>query len=80
MGALNILYDSDHYCVAEFGAASGIELVDKQARRSAFLEGPVAARLRSNMARMCSADLDDEAVDEFLCSYEALLTNSLRLH
>jgi len=80
MGALNILYDSDNYCVAEFGAGAGIELVDKQARRSGFLEGPVAARFRSSMARVRSADPGDEAVDEFLCTYEALLTHELHLH
>jgi hypothetical protein len=80
MGALNILYDSENYCVAEFGAGTGIELVDKQARRSGFLEGPVAARFRFHMAELCSADPGEEAVDDFLCTYEALLTNDLRLH
>jgi hypothetical protein len=80
MSALNILYDSENYCVAEFGAGMGIELVDKQARRSGFLEGPVAARLRASMARLCAADRGEEAVDDFLCTYEALLTNNLRLH
>jgi Protein of unknown function (DUF3567) len=80
MVGLNILYDSDNYYVAEFGGSAGIELVDKQARRSGFLEGPVAARLRSNVAQLCSADLGEEAVDDFLCTYEALLTNNLRLH
>ena len=80
MSALNILYDSENYCVAEFGASMGIELVDKLARRSGFLEGPVAARFRSSMAQLCSADPGEEAVDDFLCTYEALLTNNLRLH
>jgi len=80
MSALNILYDSENYCVAEFGVSTGIELVDKWARRSGFLEGPVAARFRSSMAQLCSADPGEEAVDDFLCTYEALLTNNLRLH
>jgi Protein of unknown function (DUF3567) len=80
MGALNILYDSDSFCVAEFAGGAGIELVDKLTRRSGFFEGPVAARLRSSMARLRSADPGDEVVDEFLCTYEALLTNSIRLH
>ncbi|MDH4323578.1 MAG: DUF3567 domain-containing protein [Betaproteobacteria bacterium] len=80
MSALHILYDSENYCVAEFGGSRGIELVDKQARRSGFLEGAVAAHFRSNMAQLSAADTADEAVDEFLCTYEALLTNTLRLH
>lgn len=80
MGALNILYDSDSYCVAEFAGSAGIELVDKLGRRSGFLEGQVATRFRRSMARLCAGDPGEEAVDEFLCGYEALLTNSLHLH
>ncbi len=78
--SVQILYDSDSYCVAEFGAGAGIELVDKLARRSGFLEGLVAARLRQSMVRLCQQDTGDEEVDEFLCRYEALLTNSIQLH
>jgi hypothetical protein len=78
--SVQILYNSDSYCVAEFAGGAGIELVDKLARRSGFLEGQVAARLRLGMARLCTGDSGEEAVDEFLCRYEALLTNSIHLH
>ena len=77
---MHILYNSDSYCVAEFAGGAGIELVDKLARRNGFLEGQVAARLRLGMARLCTDDSGEEAVDEFLCRYEALLTNSIHLH
>jgi hypothetical protein len=77
---VHILYNSDSYCVAEFGGGVGIELVDKLARRSGFLEGQVAARLRFSMARLCTEDPGEEEVDEFLCRYAALLTNSILLH
>lgn len=80
MDALNILYDSDSFCVAEFAGGAGIELVDKLARRSGFFDGPVAARLRSSMAQLSAADPGEETVDEFLGTYEALLTNSIRPH
>ncbi|MGD9952254.1 MAG: DUF3567 family protein [Burkholderiales bacterium] len=79
MGALNILYESDCFRVAEFGAA-GIELVDKQSGRSGFLEGPVAARLLADFARLSAADSDEEAVDDCLGDYQALLTQRIRLH
>ena len=75
---MHILYNSDSYCVADFSA--GIELVDKLSRRSGFLEGPLAARLRVGVAQLCTDDSGEEAVDEFLCRYEALLTNSIHLH
>jgi hypothetical protein len=79
MDALHILYDSPHYCVAEFAGFAGVELVDKHARRSAFLEGRVAALLRANVARLCAEDPEEDEVDEFLFSYEALLTHPIRM-
>lgn len=79
MGALNILYDSPHYCLAEFAGVAGVELVDKHGRRSAFLEGRVAALLRANVARLCAEDPEEDEVDEFLFSYDALLTNPIRM-
>ena len=78
--SVHILYNSDSYCVAEFGGGAGIELVDKLARRSGFLEGQVAARLRQSMQRLCTDDSGEEEVDDVLCRYEALLTNSILLH
>ena len=77
---MNILYNSDSYRVAEFAGGAGIELVDKLARRSGFLEGQMAVRFRVTMARLCSGDSSEEAVEEFLCRYDALLTNSIHLH
>ena len=58
---------------------AGVELVDKHARRSAFLEGRVAALLRANVARLCAEDPEEDEVDEFLFSYEALLTHPIRM-
>ena len=80
MSALHILYDSRNYCVAEFAGVAGVELVDKHARRSAFLEGRVAAHLRANVARLCAEEPAEDEVDEFLFSYDALLTNAIRMH
>jgi len=80
MGLLNILYDSENFYVAEFASGSGVELVDKHSARSGYFEGAVAARLRASMARLQSDQQDEDAMDEFLGTYDALLTNSVRLH
>jgi hypothetical protein len=79
MGAFHILYDSPNYCLAEFAGIAGVELVDKHTRRSAFLEGRLAAHLRANIARLTAEDLEDGEVDEFLLTYDALLTNPIRM-
>jgi len=80
MGLLNILYDSENFYVAEFSSDTGVELVDKQTARSGYLEGAVAARLRACMARIRSDEQGEDAMDEFLGGYGALLTHSVRLH
>jgi hypothetical protein len=80
MGLLNILYDSDNFYVAEFSSDTGVELVDKQSARSGYLEGAVAARLRACMARLRTDEQDEDAMDELLGTYDALLTNAVRLH
>jgi len=77
---MNVLYDSDNYYVAEYPGRGGIELVDKSACRAAFLEGAVESRFRASMANLAARAPSAESVDEFLGTYEALLTHSLLLH
>jgi len=69
MAELNILYDSDTYCVAEFSGDPGVELMDKQARRSLYLEGAMAARFRRSFRSLfLNGSMEDE-VDAFLERY-----------
>jgi hypothetical protein len=39
----------------------------------------VAAHLRANVARLCAEAPEENDVDEFLFSYDALLTNPIRM-
>ena len=80
MNAMNVLYNSTHFYMAEFPGCEGIELVDKAAGRGGFLEGDVALKLRASMRHMFSDSPSVESVDEFLESYDALLTNPVVLH
>ena len=80
MSAMNVLYDSKHFYMAEFPGWEGIELVDKSAGRVGFLEGDVAIKLRASMANLFSDSPSIESVDEFLENYDALLTNPVVLH
>ena len=77
---MNVLYNSENYTVVEFPGCNGIELVDKTARRAGFLEGAVEVSFRSSMAGLAAERESVESVDEFLGHYDALLTNSLRVH
>lgn len=80
MDAMNVLYDSTHFYMAEFPDRAGIELVDKSAGRGGFFEGDVAENLRARMLHLFSDSPTVESVDEFLGNYDALLTNPVVLH
>ena len=77
---MKVLYDSSNYYVAEFPGCRGIELVDKRAGRTGYIEGMVEAQFRATMADLCSDENSDESVDDFLGGYDALLTNPLVMH
>lgn len=77
---MKVLYDSAQYCVAEFPGYDAIELFDKRVRRSAFLEGEMVERFRAQMLDQIADDSTDEAVDDFLDCYGALMTQSVLLH
>jgi len=78
--AMNVMYNSENYCVVEFPGRHGIELVDKTTGRAGFLEGEVEVKFRASMADFAAGEPSAESVDEFLGAYDALLTNSVTLH
>jgi hypothetical protein len=77
---MNVMYNSENYCVVEFPGRHGIELVDKTTGRAGFLEGAVEVKLRASMADFAAGEPSVESVDQFLGCYDALLTNSVALH
>ena len=77
---MNVMYNSENYCVVEFPGRHGIEVVDKTAGRAGFLVGAVEVKFRASMADLAAGEPSAESVDEFLGHYEALLTNSVALH
>jgi hypothetical protein len=78
--AMNVMYNSENYCVVEFPGRHGIEVVDKTTGRAGFLEGAVEVKFRASMADLAAGEPSAESVDEFLGLYDALLTNSVALH
>jgi len=77
---MNVMYNSENYCVVEFPGRRGVEVVDKTTGRTGFLEGAVEAKFRASMADLAAGEPSAESVDEFLGCYEALLTNCVALH
>jgi hypothetical protein len=80
MGEMNILYDSDAYCVAEFSGERGVELMDKQARRSVYLGGALAAGFRRSLRSLALADPEEADVDALIERYAELPAQPIVLH
>ena len=78
--AMNVMYNSENYCVVEFPGRHGIEVVDKTLGRAGFLEGAVEVKFRASMADFAAGQPSAESVDEFLGHYDALLLNTVALH
>ena len=77
---MKVLYNSQHYCVSEFPGYEGLEVVDKVIGRSAFLKGEILLRFRSQMLDQLDEDATDEALDELIDCFGALMTHSVAQH
>jgi hypothetical protein len=76
---MNVLYDSSTWYVADYPGC-GVELVDKSSRRSTFLEGHMAHKVRMSMLNIVEDEPGVESMDEFLGYFDALLTTPVTLH
>ena len=46
---MNVMYNSENYCVVEFPGCLGIEVLDKTTGRAGFLEGAVELKFRASI-------------------------------
>jgi hypothetical protein len=80
---MNLIYNSEHYSVVEFGAQAGMEtmrfggyeILDKPARRETFIAGPLAEAFRQHVRELIASEPSVEDVDEFLSGYGSLMGN-----
>ena len=85
---MNLIYNSEHYSVVEFGAQAGMEMMrfggyeilDKPARREAFIAGPLAETFRQHVRELIASEPSIEDIDEFLGGYGSLMAQPVVLH
>lgn len=82
---MNMIYNSDNYCVVEFdGAGSslavGFEIVDKYTRREIFLNGLMADDFRRGVADLIASSPTEDDVDAFLSRFDPLMNQPVTLH
>jgi hypothetical protein len=74
---MNVIYNSENYCVFQYlgrNMRNMYELVDKRSARGAFFQDEVAARFMSSMRTAVAEEPSVEHIDEFLGGYGELAT------
>lgn len=82
---MNMIYNSDLYCVVEFhtddGQQNGFEITDKAARKEVFISWLMAAAFKSGVLELLGDDnLSMDEVDEYMTRWSGLMTSPVLLH
>ena len=85
---MNLIYNSEQYSIVEFGADrnlealrfGGYEIVDKGGRREIFIAGTLAQSFRRDVNELIASEPSMEEIDEFLGSYDSIMSQPVLLH
>jgi Protein of unknown function (DUF3567) len=86
---MQLLYNSDSFVVLLIDAGtpddgvaphSGLEIVDKFARKGIFIEGAVAQGFSDGVKALIESGPGPEAVDDYIAGYTALAQQTVHLH
>ena len=77
---MNLVYNSEHYAILAYPVREGFELVDKQGRRSLFVQGSVALGLRAAIDGIPDECRDEESIDSLLDDYCAGAARPISYH
>ena len=77
---MRIVYNSEHYYVAEYPGGQGLELVDKRSSRGTFFRGDVAEKFAEAMNQAAGEEASIEHIDAFLDNFGVLLNLPVVYH
>ena len=77
---MNLIYNSENYAILAYPVRYGFELVDKQSRRSLFVQGSLAVDLRAAIYRIPDAERDVDSIDSLLDEYCAGAAQPIVFH
>jgi hypothetical protein len=66
---MNVVYNSENYAIVAYPVQQGFELVDKQGRRSLYVQGSVASDLREAIDSIPYEERNEESIDSLLDDY-----------
>ena len=77
---MNIVYNSENYAILAYPVRYGFELVDKQSKRSLFVQGSLAVDLRAAIYRIPDDERDMDSIDSLLDEYCAGAARPIVFH
>jgi hypothetical protein len=77
---MNLVYNSACYAILAYPVQEGFELVDKQGRRSLFVQGLVAIGLREAIDSIPYNERDMDSIDSLLDDYCAGAAKPIVFH
>ena len=77
---MNLIYNSENYAILAYPVRYGFELVDKQSRRSLFVQGSLAVDLRAAIYRIPDDERDVASIDSLLDEYCAGAARPIVFH
>lgn len=85
---MNLIYNSGHYSVVEFGADAGLaalrfggyEIFNKPGKCEIFLASPLVEIFRQHVRDLIATEPSVEDVDVFLGSYDAFMAQPVVFH
>ncbi|MBI5752251.1 MAG: DUF3567 family protein [Hydrogenophilales bacterium] len=77
---MNVVFNSPYYQVLEYPEINAFELVNHARSTGALIQGEMASVLRANLQNLFAVDPTEEAVDEMIGGYEALMNLPIRYH
>ncbi|MYN46821.1 DUF3567 family protein [Pseudoduganella sp. FT93W] len=85
---MNLIYNSEQFSVLEFGVDrshealrfGGYEIVDKGGKREIFINGILAQNFRREVSELIASEPTMAEIDEFLGSYNEVMSYPATLH
>ncbi|MFZ6724944.1 DUF3567 domain-containing protein [Undibacterium sp. MH2W] len=85
---MNLIYNSEHYSVVEYGADAdhealrfgGYEITDKAVHREWFIAGARAIDFRNDVTQLIASEPTVEEIDEFLGQYDGSMAQPVYFH
>ena len=77
---MNVLFNNPLLYVIDYPGFDALEILDKRNGRMGLLRGATADRMRGEFSQFLGQQHDQEEVEDFIDSYEAILVQPVSRH